>query len=266
MATATDKKKIAADYKDDIIKMRLAGKTYAEIGDELGYSHEHIRQQIRGVKFPGLERTARQMSVSEREKRIAEMNTWLEANGPVTRDEFMEEFDMTPAQVHSSRRYGLRTEMLLSATGDMSLVYEKDSWEDAVRRAWEVEQGLDPGARGLSGLRYEALRDTSRDPSHVLIVSRLGWSDMCRRAGVPDAGTPRPKDTYHSAWTDDDILDAVKVYVEERLEEGKRPSYLGYDKWQRQDAKYPSGATVRNRMRQNGLGVWAEVVKVSLNR
>jgi hypothetical protein len=248
----------AAEQKDEIIRLREAGWTYTEIGEKLGYSHEWIRQQVTDVEEPGTWLARKQ------EKRASDLeakNAWLAEHGPVTREEFAEEFGLNDSRINRLVSDGLDSHMLLIGTKSRLSTFTEDEWVDAVQRAWAVEQKISPDATALSGVRYDGLRRAD-DPSMVLLVSRVGWNEMCERAGVPH-GRSRRK-VYTSHWTDTDILAWVGRWATSCTDQGIRPTFAGYDAWQRDVDSAPSGATVRNRMRQAGVVAWSDVVKAGL--
>ena len=107
---------------------------------------------------------------------------------------------------------------------------------------------------------YERLRRTD-DPSAALLVGRYGWENACEKFGVPSGESWRPKASYTSRWTDEDIVKSVYEYVLHSRALREKPSYLGYDRWQQHDPDAPSGTLVRNRMRALGLRTWPAVVE-----
>ena len=92
------------------------------------------------------------------------------------------------------------------------------------------------------------------------MVARFGWQNICDHAGVPAGPALRPKDTYIRRWSTNDLLFWVALYLEDSQSSGTRPTYNGYDIWQRAHADAPSGATLRNRMREIGVAAWNEIL------
>ena len=81
------------------------------------------------------------------------------------------------------------------------------------------------------------------------------------RAALDEAGVPamEPARSYQSAWTDEEILQAVAEYLADTSTTG---AYSGWDPWRRATkANAPSAQTLRNR-----FGSWSEVKAQALSR
>ena len=247
----------ADDLRPEFVKMRKAGFSYRAIGEKHGLSHERVRQVLHKHGDPS--EWARTPSVSKREAKIAEIEEWLEANGPVARDQVLEQFGLTRAQLTQLIAEGLPSHRMLVSSRQNETTFSDDDIAGAMQNAWAEIQRINPSATGLSHVLYDRVRRES-DPSAALLVSRFGWENACATAGVPAGISLRPKATYTTRWTDADILAKVREYVDECMADDQRPSYLGYDRWQQYDSDAPSGTLVRNRMRDIGLLTWPEIV------
>ncbi len=151
------------------------------------------------------------------------------------------------------------THLILSPRRRREPDYELADILDALRVAWAAVQRRTPGATGMAWKTYDAVRRDD-DPSAALLVARFGWQNICDHAGVPAGPALRPKDTYIRRWSTNDLLFWVALYLEDSQSSGTRPTYNGYDIWQRAHADAPSGATLRNRMREIGVAAWNEIL------
>lgn len=244
----------AHDLTDEFRDLRRKGWTYREIGEKYGFSHERVRQVL-GPDEPGTLTYHERRRVAV-EKRAAEINEYLRKHGVVTREALMEEFDLSATQLNELSRDGVETERILS-TRSRTATYEIADVNAALRRVWAEVHREHPSADGLSHSRYDEYRRTD-EPSAALIVSRTGWITACHDAGIP-SGTPI-RENYESQWDEKQILRWVRMYADMCTEKGERPSYLGYEKFQRTRDDAPSGSTIRNRLRGSVSGLWSEIV------
>ena len=247
----------AEQHYDEFVRLRKAGFSYRAIGAKFGLSHERVRQVL--VRDGEPADWARTTARTKRKAKIAEITKWLDENGPVARDQVLEQFGLSKSQLTQMIAEGLPSHQMLVASRPQEQQFSDEQVNDAVVRAWDDIQRLNPRATGLSHVLYERVRQI-HDPSAALLIARYGWEVACANAGVPSGLSLRPKDTYQTRWADADILAKVGEYVTECMAEGNRPSYLGYDRWQQYDADAPSGTLVRNRMRTAGLTTWPDIV------
>lgn len=231
--------------------LRRKGLTYREIGERYGYSHERVRQVIgRAVPAPDPlpVRNARRVAAH------------LADQGLTSRDDLKAELSLSDAQLAAAIATGLVPKhLILSPRRHREPDYELADILDALRVAWSAVQTRTPGATGMAWTTYDAVRRDG-DPSAALLVSRFGWQNICDHAGVPAGPALRPKHTYIRRWSTNDLLFWVALYVEDSRSRGTRPTYNGYDTWQRAHADAPSGATLRNRMREIGVAAWNEIL------
>ena len=246
----------------EFIELRDQGLTLRQIGDRYGLSYERIRQILAGHD-PMKDPNWRSAPDRERDERREQITAWLVENGPVGREALRQRFDLPESELALMVSEGLPDRYILMTARRKDQEFSLDDILRAVRRAWDAARETNPDATGLSHVRYDELRGMS-DPSGPLIVSRYGWDAICEIAGVPSGQSSRPKRSYRSDWTDDDILRFVARWVETATAEGVRATYNGYDEWQKGVEDAPSGATVRNRLRLIGLGTWASIVAASV--
>jgi len=113
------------------------------------------------------------------------------------------------------------------------------------------------GSRGLTYNRYGDLKRVGQ-PCEAQIVNRVGsWADACELAGIPCGGKRRPKDSYSSKWTDDDLMRIVRRFLHHAEARGVKPTYGRYETYRRTQADSPSGTMLRHRMASLGLTSWA---------
>lgn len=97
----------------------------------------------------------------------------------------------------------------------------------------------------LSHVMYDKLRRAG-SISAVRVMQRYDtWVKACRAAGIEPGVTHR---SYQRRWTLDELVAAVRRYLESK---GARGSYADYDRWSKADVDRPSAQTIRN-----GLGSW----------
>ena len=108
--------------------------------------------------------------------------------------------------------------------------------------------GLERGARGpvhVSRTDWDARRDPRMHPGASAVTIRFGsWSAACEQAGVPLRGRATRR-----LWTEDECLQAVRVFLEASTE---RTSAADYTAWAK-GRDVPSLPTVAAR-----LGSWAQ--------
>ena len=247
----------AESLRDEFITMRKAGFSYRAIGMKFGLSHERVRQVLVADGEPS--DWARTPVRVARKAQIAEIDAWLEEHGPVSRDEVIEKFGLTRSKMTQLIAEGLPSHQMLMNALETTPHFSDEQVVEAVRVAWRELQVVNPRSTGISHVMYERIRRTD-DPSAAILVSRYGWERVCELAGVPAGHAWRPKDSYTTRWTDEEILARVADYARAALDEGTRPSYLGYERFQQLDENFPSGTLVRNRMRAIGLATWPQVV------
>lgn len=244
---------------DEMVRMRKAGASYRDIGHRFGMSHEKAR---RILKSSGLDLPANAHSFN-RMKRLEEVNTlteYLEKHGPVAREHVIETFGYTRQEINTLVQDGAPGYLIMSS-GRFAISEETDeAIAKSLQRAWELVQDEVPGVDGLSHMAYDQLRDPERDLSAARIISRQGWVAACKKAGVPSGSRHRPASSYTYQWSDEKIVAAVKKYSEVCVADKTRPTYLGYDRWQRTQADAPSGSLVRLRMSKLGHRTWPEIV------
>ena len=121
--------------------------------------------------------------------------------------------------------------------------------DDDIRSALQMAATFDYPLRAKP---YDALLISGevQGPSAVRLTQRFGsWAGACSFAGVETNKAPR--DNYQSRWTDADLIDFVRQYLNTP---GYTGSFYGYDQWRRAEGiDAPSSGTVRR------LGAWSDI-------
>ena len=132
--------------------------------------------------------------------------------------------------------------------GSSQTQYSRHDYLAALQQAWHL---VSMDVETLSEQGYSQLLATGdlEGPSAVRVIQVFGtWRAALEAAGVPALA---PSRTYRSAWTDQEILEAVAAYLSDRSTAG---TYGGWDQWRRQERPAaPSAQTLRNR-----FGSWSE--------
>lgn len=255
---------VAADYREDWIDLRQQGYSYRQIGEEYGFSHEMVRQVI--VSDPRV--TGERPSTVRRRNLGKEITDYLTANGPMPRDELLVKFGMNNRQLTylTTHEKEFPKHLIILARRDTSSFYTDDEIHDAMRRVWAEVQAARPNVDGLSHALYDQYRDVAVDPSPARIIGRYHtWNTACSDAGIPSGFTRRGRETYSTAWTDEEILAVIRRFVADMAAQSKRPTYGRFDHWQRDHADAPSGTTVRNRLKQTGLANWPDIIAAAMS-
>jgi hypothetical protein len=245
--------------------MRQAGHSYRAIGEKFGFSHEMVRQTI------GADTATRvNIYAQKRAERRAELRAWLEANGPVARSVFFDHFGINGRQfiyfTREDETFPTHLVLLDSRPTDAAQSFSDEDVFDAMRQAWADVQAHKPLARGLSHVLYERHREPDQ-PSSARIIGRYDtWSRACQLAEIPSGDAYRPTASYSTAWTTDALLDAVTRYLADCAAAERKPTYTGYDQYQREHDDLPSGTTVRLRLKAEGFATWPAIVAAAKAR
>lgn len=256
--TAVPRARFTDDDVMDWVRRREAGESLRNIAAEYGVSTQYVsmvtnHQQRR--PWP----TADERPKPELDALVEQINAWLRERTTTTTDEVKQEFDLTSHQWNQiwKRLDNSKFVGKLKFTSRVEK-YDDGSCKAALREVFEAN-----GKRPLTGVVYERLRDRDRHPSVPTIHNRFGsWSAACGAAEVPFGGSRRDVVGHAptrgwSSWSDDEILGWIRAY-RESLESTERPSYNGYDNWQRTQQNAPSGSLVRVRLKH--LGNWGDIL------
>lgn len=251
----------ASDYVGEWSDLRAQGLSYREIAERYGFSHERVRQVVGHLQIPSPAKTRQHARAHE----IAE---WLETNGPIPLSRLQSELGVTERQLisYAKKVPGVIPLHLVILNSRPTVTrYSRADLVAALREVWSRVPVTDRIA-GLSHTTYDRLRRRDQ-PSSAQAINRLGrWEIACEAAGISSGTWTRPKETYASRWSEEDLLDIVATYTRRAGALGVKPTYLGYERYQLGRDDLPSGTTVRNRMRASGLGTWPAILERALGR
>jgi hypothetical protein len=249
----------AEDNRDEWIRLRKAGHSYRQIGEKFGFSHEMVRQII------GSEAGTRINIYAQKRAEMREkLRDWLNENGPVARSELFDHFGINGRQflyyTREDETFPEHLVLLDARPTEAAQSFSDDEVFDSMRAAWADVQAHKPLARGLSHVLYERHRSPEQPSSARIIGRYLTWAKACALAEIPSGDAYRPTATYSTAWTADALLDAVGRYLEDCAADSRKPTYTGYDVFQRDHDDLPSGTTVRLRLKGEGHPTWPSIV------
>lgn len=247
MTNRTDPKR-----NEKVRKLRSEGYTYQEIGDEIGVSRERVRQILNRYGHPDNMKVHRKFNGV----RLPEINdahdmavAWLEKVGPKTLDETSAHFKWPSGFV--SEALGDESWMLAS----VARVYPQ-KWSDKQVKA-AIARTAKKFGEPVTMAKYDMARNLGfvEGPSCCRIIQRYGtWRNAVLGAGFT---VSKPKRTYESKWTDDEIWGYVLRFITEST-----PSIIHWDKWRAKHApEAPSSTMIRNR-----LGQWSDIYNEAARR
>lgn len=254
----------AGELHEEFVRMRQAGFSYREIGEKYDFSHERVRQIIGDDPRVNSTRPSqvRRMALGKT------LKEFLLEHGPIPRDELLEKFEINDRQLTyvSSHDADFPRHLIILARRSTTDQYSDTEIKVALQRVWAVLSTTNPGQPGMSHVMYDRYRDVDKDPSPARLISRFDtWENVCAFAGVPSGYTYRPKASYSSAWTDDELFEILRRYIADVSSRNERPSYGRYDRWQRAYDDAPSGTTMRNRCKQLGLVTWPDIIRAAMD-
>lgn len=240
------------------VRRREAGEPLREIAAEYAVSTQYVSMMTnRHQRRPWP--TAEERPNHDLDALVDRINAWLRHRSTTTIDRVKQEFQLTSHQWNLIWKRLDNTRFVGTLKPESRVErYDDDAVQAALREAYEKN-----GCQPITGEIYERLRDRDRHPSVPTIHNRFGsWAAACGAAGVPFGG--RRKDILDdtpaqrwSTWPDDEILRWVRTY-RAALGPMERPSYNGYDTWQRTREGAPSGSLVRVRLKH--LGGWGDIL------
>lgn len=235
-----------------IAKMRAEGASLAAIGEAFGVTRERARQILQKTNGPTAADAKRARADAARARDLAmqqRIRNLLAAVGVTTYGKAATELNLPEEEVRRVWPDELKTHLIDARN------YETKWSDEEIRSALQRAGTFDYPLRGNA---YERLRQLGEvhGPSRARLLQRFGtWRKACEFAGVEADKSPR--DSYQSKWTDADLLDAVRAYLDAREWGG---TFANFDKWRREHMPDgPSSSTIRNR-----LGEWSHIKKLAL--
>lgn len=236
-----------------MIRARLDGATYEEIGARFGVTRERARQIVNENHGPSTAEVRASRAAREtlrREGVQSEIREALEVMGPLSVPEMSELLDRSETEV--KRLWPADLKGLRIRQGK-----SEQAWSDveillAIQRASIYEFPLT-----ANSYRELVAVGQVRGPSLPRVGQRFGsWAAACEAAGVEHGQAWR--DNYQSQWTDDELLGFVREYSSVSKASF---SVQGYSSWRSAECpSAPSGMTLRNR-----FGSWTEIKRRALS-
>lgn len=237
------------------LDMRQSGHAWRDIGNRLGMSYESAR-----ILANAYEQLAT-------DGRLARITAWMSANAPTQKSTVADEFGLTPDELRVLPHIFDPSLFILDRVPRAD-TFTEDQMIESVQRAWANLQRSEPSAKGLSHKSYNRIRRVDDPSTATLLLRYESWTDICRAAAVPPGKGARSR-VYSRQWDDDALLDAVADYLDDCIATGARPTYMGYDAWQRLDPARPSGATLRQRLAKRHTGAyrgWSDIAAEAAKR
>lgn len=244
-----ERKKQPSPRDEMILALAREGKTYQEIGLQLGLTRERVRQIVakHDGKTPLAIRQERRRIEDEKSKRKSALVVqWLRDHPGATIVEIGFALGMSSDDVEALITHRVR-HLVLVPEDRNDHRFKPHRWTraeilDAIRMAGEIESPL-------SYVRYDEIRtENSIDgPSAIRILQIFDtWSAACREAGVRHGRRMRGR--YTRRWTADEMIDHLATF----LRQAPAGSLDAYNEWSRQNDA-PGGQTIRNQ-----FGSWRE--------
>jgi transposase len=225
-----------------IIEMYQSKMSMAEVGEKFGISRERVRQVL---KENGVE------SRSIGSYHTIKYNDWAVTNGDAVNAKFdelrsinrvveaMPEFSESWIRKFLSPR---KNETIHSAK--FHRFWTNERIVGVLRKAASHDHRLTVKMYNdwrESGVTY----DGRTPPTYTLIIWRFGsW-----RKGIETAGllsTRTTKRVYRRSWSSEDVLNSVRSYVKQSLDNESRPTFAGYEAWAKASrGEHPSGSYLR---------------------
>ena len=240
-----------------LISLYEGGMTFAQVGSTSGMTGEAVRKVIR--KSIGLApevRTGAYYGERRYEIFVSEHGEALDAAFQETRNiqEVVRAFPSLSKE--RIRRY-------LAPKAHMSVrkIPPRTFWtQDKVVELLKFVAG---SRERLSTVDYDRWRNSGLlfeeriPPTKLAICWKFGtWNDAVTAAGL--TAIPSKRHVYTRSWNRDEAMNAVRVYVQESLENGKRPTSYGYEQWSPSKEGMPCRATLGY---SSGGMKWSEMLE-----
>lgn len=225
--------------RNDMIQMRRAGATLADIGAKYGVSRERARQIIDNRV------TSTEAAAATAGARVAQVRAAL--TQPMTLAELADRVGFSQHLTSSLVPDDVRHLVLSPQTVDKR--FSEGDLLARLREAAAVVEGP------LTATRYNTFRDADPDnrPTIAVYAARFGsWSAACAAAGVRSGEAPGAR-VYERRHSDDDLLRFVREFLDSGLKTVK-----DWDQWRMQRPGVPSLSLLRIR-----LGAWNDIKRAA---
>ena len=226
-----------------LISLYEGGMSLGEIGTAFGITGEAVRKAIRrGSGLSPEVRTGAYYSQRRYERFASEHGEAIDAAFDETRNiqEVLKTFPLLSER--NIRRY-LTPKLNMSVQKRQS----KSFWTQD--RVVELLKAIAGDRERLSTGDYDKLRNSGFlyegrvPPTKLAICWKFGtWNEAVAAAGLK--ATPSKRHVYTRSWNRDEAMDAVRVYVKDSLETGRRPTAYGYEQWSPSKEGMPCRATL----------------------
>lgn len=242
----------------EMLRLRLEGETFEEIGCKFGVTRERVRQVMNKLGAPN--------SSQLREKKQARQEALESA--------VVSEFHAALKELVGRR--GPQTVQEVSEELNLENSFVASNWPVDLKR-YRVKLAYGPGASWNEESVLKALRDASvfEFPLSAKVYSELvrvgevagpsvarieqlfrNWHSACEAAGIESPSLPQRD--YQSRWTDQELLEHARSYF---LSADYSGAIGKYDEWRRaHEPEGPSAQTLRNR-----LGSWGTIRRLALS-
>lgn len=222
---------------DDLLDAHARGESVSSLAKQHGLRREAISAVLaeHGVGAP-----------SEAREAVLE---YVREHPGLSVDDLSLRLDLSKSSISRYVRGAEEQRLVVSRKQADRTVFSDAQMAEALRTVW---RSLDDKSRGLSRMRYNALREEGTPAASTYIRRYGSWSEACERAGITASKARRGN--YAQEWSDADILAAVNEYIDETGD----TVYHGYTAWAREHGR-PSGPLLITR-----LGSWAKARKEAI--
>lgn len=252
---------INEEERQERVKVFIAlyegGMTLNEIGKAFGVTSETVRKTIRrGIGLAPEMRTTTYYGKRRYELFVSEHGDAIDAAFEKSRNiaEVVRAFPFLSEE--KIRRY-------LAPKAHMSIrkLPSREFWTKA--KITELLKFIAGSRERLSTVDYDKWRNSGLlyeeriPPTKLAICWKFGtWNDAVVAAGLTAIQSKRR--VYTRSWNREEAMSAVRVYVQESLESGKRPTSYGYEQWSPSKEGMPCRATLGY---SSGGMKWSEMLE-----
>ncbi len=239
------------------ISLYEGGMSLAEIGSAFDMTGEAVRRVIRrGIGLSPEVRTNTYYSERRYERFVSEYGEAVDATFDKTRNiqEVVKAFPLLSSK-HIQRYLAPKAKMSVRRRPSRAF-WTQAKIVDLLKVVAGDRERLSTGDYDKwrnSGALYEG----KIPPTKLVICWRFDtWNDAVAAAGLK--AIPSKRRVYTRSWNRDEAMNAVRVYVQESLDNGKRPTSYGYEQWSPSKEGMPCRATLGY---SSGGMKWSEMLE-----